>query len=104
MANVPGASFQVLTNATSVILTNYAVPSTAPVIGGIQIIGGKFVITGSNGTAGSNYLVLATTNLAFSLTNWSFITTQQFGPGGSVNFTNLQTPIAPQTFYRLRLP
>ncbi len=184
VANVPGASFQVLTSATSVILTNYAVllasftasatnglsplavnftdtsvgtitnrswifgdgfttnttvtslahtftaagtdlvsltvsgpagantstlpvvvmASVPPVIGGVQIVGGQLVITGTNGTAGVNYYVLATTNLSLPVTNWSSIATQQFGPGGSVNFTNPLNLNGPQTFYRLRLP
>jgi len=38
------------------------------------------------------------------VTNWSAIATQQFGPGGMVNFTNPLNPNGPQTFYRLRLP
>ncbi len=103
-ANVPGGSFVVMTNATSVILTNYAVLSAPPVLGGLSIVGGNLVITGTNGTAGANYLVLATTNLSLPVTNWNSIATQQFGPGGSVNFTNPQNPNAPPTFYRLRLP
>jgi len=103
-ANVPGGSFVVMTNATSVILTNYAVLSTPPVLGGLSIVGGNLVLTGANGMAGANYLVLATTNLALPVTNWNSIATQQFGPGGSVNFTNPLNPNGPQTFYRLRLP
>jgi len=104
VANVPGASFQVVTNSTSVILTNYAVVPTPPILGGLSLVSGNLVITGTNGTAGANYLVLATTNLSLSATNWNSIATQQFGPGGSVNFTNPLNSNGPQTFYRLRLP
>jgi hypothetical protein len=75
-----------------------------PVIGGIQVIGGNLVLTGSNGTAGANYLVLATTNLALPVTNWTAMATNQFGPGGSVNFTNPQNLNSSQIYYRLRLP
>ena len=75
-----------------------------PVLGGIQISGGNLILAGTNGTAGANYLVMASTNLLLPATNWSILSTNQFGPGGSVNFTNPQNPNAPQTFYRLRLP
>ena len=81
-----------------------AASSTPPLIGGISISGGKLVITGTNGTAGANYYVLATTNLSVPATNWIIIATNQFGAGGSVNFTNPLDPNSPQTFYRLRLP
>lgn len=81
-----------------------AASSTPPLIGGISISGGNLVITGTNGTAGANYYVLATTNLSVPATNWTIIATNQFGAGGSVNFTNPLNPNSPQTFYRLRLP
>lgn len=66
--------------------------------------GTNLVITGTTGTAGANYYLLATTNLAVPLTNWTILSTNQFGPGGAVNFTNSLNPNSPQTFYRLRLP
>jgi hypothetical protein len=82
-----------------------AVPfSLPPSITGIQISGGNLVVTGTNGTAGANYLVLTTTNLALPVASWSTIATQQFQNGGAVNFTNPLNPNSPQTFFRLRLP
>jgi len=91
-------------NSAPASAVSLAAPPQSPAIGGLQIIGGNFVITGTNGTAGADYLVLATTNLSLAVTNWSAIATQQFGPGGMVNFTNPLNPNGPQTFYRLRLP
>ncbi len=96
--SVSGASG---TNAASLAVVVLGQP---PVIGGIQISGGDLIITGTNGTAGQDYLVLATTNLALAATNWTMLATNQFGPGGRVNFTNPLDPNSPQTFYRLRLP
>ncbi len=81
-----------------------AAVTTPPVISNIQIIGGNLVMTGTNGTAGGNCFVLATTNLTQPMANWSFIATNQFGAGGAVIFTNPLNPNSPQTFYRLRLP
>ena len=78
--------------------------SAPPVISGIRIIGGSLVITGTNGTPGASYLVLTTTNLAAPPANWTILTTNQYGPGGGVNWTNPLNPNFPQTYYRLRLP
>ena len=75
-----------------------------PFITGLQIVGGNLIITGTNGFAGANYIVLSTTNLALPIGSWSTIATQQFGIGGSVNFTNGLNPAALQTFFRLRWP
>lgn len=81
-----------------------AAVATPPTISGIQIIGGNLVVTGTNGTAGANYSVLTSTNLALLLTNWNVVSTNQFGPGGAVNFTNPLNPNSPATFFRLRVP
>jgi hypothetical protein len=78
--------------------------ATAPGIGGIFLSGTNLVILGSNGTAGVNYYVLTTTNLLLPMTNWSIMSTSQFGTGGSVNFTSPLDPNSVQLFYRLRLP
>ena len=78
--------------------------ATPPGIGGIFVSGTNLVILGSNGTAGANYYVLNTTNLLLPMTNWSIISTSQFGAGGSVNFTSPLDPNSLQLFYRLRLP
>ncbi|MEI6074002.1 MAG: LamG-like jellyroll fold domain-containing protein [Verrucomicrobiota bacterium] len=91
------------TNSASLAIIVIA-SSQPPVIGGISLSGMNLVITGTNGTAGANFYVLASTNVALPATNWTAISTNQFGPGGAVNFTNPLNPNSPQTFYRLRLP
>jgi PKD repeat protein len=91
------------TNAASTFMVT-VISSQPPVIGGISLSGTNLVITGTNGTAGANYYVLATTNLLTPLTNWAILSINQFGPGGSVNWTNPLNPNFPQTYYRLRLP
>ena len=70
---------------------------------GIQLAGTNFILTGTNGIAGANYYVLAATNLLLPLTNWTVLSTNQFGVGGAVNFTNPLDPQRSQLFYRLRL-
>jgi hypothetical protein len=52
---------------------------------------------------GGVWLVLASTNLALPLTNWTVIATNQFGPGGGFNFTNIFDFNTPQQFFILRL-
>lgn len=92
----PGA-----TNAVSLLVFVTAPP---PVLGGLQFLGGQWVITGTNGTAGSNYLVLAATNLAIPASNWMLLATNRFGIGGGLVFTNPGDPDVPKMFFRLRLP
>ncbi len=105
VANYAGGSFLVVTTATSVVLTNFSVAISAPpVLSGVVLSGTNLVFTGTNGTLGGNYLLLSSINLALPMTNWTIISTQQFGAGGSVNATNALNQNAPQMFYRLRLP
>jgi hypothetical protein len=91
-------------DSASVTVTPLAVVTSPPIFTGIQISGGNLIVTGTNGTAGTYYSVLTTTNLALPLTNWIVMATNQFGSGGAVNFTNPLNPNAPATFFRLRAP
>ena len=75
-----------------------------PVLGGIQLAGTNLILTGTNGIAGANYLVLTATNLLLPVTNWNIMATGQFGSGGSIYFTNPINGLMPQNYYRLRLP
>lgn len=74
-----------------------------PVIGGVRISGGCLILTGTNGTPGASYCVLASTNLALPATHWTVLSTNQFGAGGGLNCTNQISTNSPQVFYRLRL-
>jgi len=89
------------TNSLALVAVGAPVP---PLIGGISWFGAQLVIAGTNGAAGENYYVLATTNLFLPMTNWDIISTNQFGPGGSLNFTSPLNPGLPQMYYRLRRP
>jgi PKD repeat protein len=89
------------TNTLDIVVTGPPAPLT---IGSISVAGTDFIITGTNGTAGTDCYMLATTNLVLPMTSWTILSTNQFGSDGSVNFTNPLSPGAPQWFYRLRLP
>ena len=105
VANYSGSSFLVVTTATSLVLTNFSVPVSAPpVLSGVVLSGTNLVFSGTNGTFGANFLLLSSTNLALPVANWTIVSTQQFGVGGSVNVTNALNQSSPQMFFRLRLP
>jgi hypothetical protein len=87
-----------------VVQVNFSAPPPPPIINSARLSGGNLIITGTNGTAGANYCVLATTNLLIPLTNWTILSTNPFGAGGSVYFTNPLNPNSPSAFYRLRSP
>jgi len=62
------------------------------------------VLSGTNGTHGGNYYVLASTNVAAPMTNWSRIATNTFDSSGNFTVTNPITPGTPQRFFRFQLP
>jgi autotransporter-associated beta strand protein len=75
-----------------------------PSFSSISIVGGNLVITGTNGMAGTNYLVLTSTNLALPLADWNIIATNPYGPGGGFSFTNAISGSVPNLFYLLEEP
>lgn len=79
-------------------------PPASPVIGQVSLSGGNLIFSGDNGTPGMDYLVLMTTNLSLSASNWSVLTTNTFDAGGNFNFTNPVNPASPQQFYQIKLP
>jgi hypothetical protein len=64
----------------------------------------NLIIRSVGGPAGSNYVLLTTTNIALPLTNWSPIRTNQFGPYGEFSVTNVFNAGIPQQFFRARTP
>lgn len=76
----------------------------SPVFGGIQVSSGNIIITGTNGAAGANYYLLGTTNLALATSNWTVLSTNQFGADGNFSVSNLISSNWSQAFYRLCQP
>jgi len=77
----------------------------APTIKSISLIGGtNVVISGTNNTGNNNstYALLSSTNIAVPLSNWSVISSGNFGPDGNVSVTN--TVGAGSRFFILRAP
>jgi autotransporter-associated beta strand protein len=88
--------------ATAGVIT--VVSNTPPGIGSIKFTGSTFVFSGSNGVPGNPYYVIATTNLALPLTNWTRLATNVFDTGGNFGWTNSFNAGASQFFYSLLVP
>jgi hypothetical protein len=81
----------------------YTGVATAPplVVLSTSIASGNLIFAGSGGSPGSNYYVLASTNVA---TGWMRIATNQFDANGEFTVTNTVNPGAPERFFLLQLP
>jgi hypothetical protein len=98
------AEIQTIYNAGSAGKCVAVLPPSPPVIGSITLRGGKLVISGTNGAARNNYLVLVSTNVALPRSNWTRLMTNVFDASGNFSFTNAIDPATPQLFYQLQLP
>ena len=87
-----------LTNGTLRI-----VAAPKPVITGIAQSGLNLTFTGTNGIANAPYYLLACTNLALPLTNWTRAVTNVFDESGQFSCTTTMDPNLPQQFYRVLL-
>jgi hypothetical protein len=82
---------------------NFTVISSAPpIFGPVNFNGSALVMTGSNGNPGASYYLLATTNLALPIMNWTVLSTNTFDGAGNFSFTNT-APTGPQQYFMLRL-
>jgi hypothetical protein len=63
-----------------------------------------FALSGTGGMANTNYYLLASTNMATPLINWTRLLANPFDTSGNFIFTNPLNPNWPQRFYRLQLP
>jgi autotransporter-associated beta strand protein len=97
----PGLAWDTSALTTSGTLKVAAAPA-GPLIQSITVSAGNIIVSGSNGTQGNDYFVLASTNIALPLSNWTILQTNQFGAGGGFSFTNAIS--VPRRFYLLQLP
>ena len=100
----PGLAWNTNTLASDGTLRMVAVaPPPAPVIASVVFTGGNFVMSGSNGLPGTNYYLLATTNLSLPFSNWERVATDAFDENGNFQLTN-DASLLPQQYYILQLP
>ena len=78
--------------------------TTAQPILGAAVSGSNLIFTGTGGVSNGAYYLLAATNLALPISQWTPVATNQFDGGGNLLFTNPMTPDLLQQFYLLQLP
>ncbi len=81
---------------------NVITAQAQPIISHSQVSGTNFIFSGTNGAAGSNYVVLTTTNIATPLTNWTPVLTNSFDINGGFHVTNPINPAVSRSFYLLK--
>jgi hypothetical protein len=92
-------------SANSLIgITFTTVPLVPPVIGNIGFSGGNLTFGGANGPAGSNYVVLASTNLALPRINWTRLATNSFDVNGNFSVSVPVSPAIPARFFAIGIP
>lgn len=74
-----------------------------PGITSVQLTGNSLIISGTNGSAGRTFEVLASTNLTLSVASWTSISTNTF-TGGNFSVTNTVDTTVPASFYIIRVP
>jgi rhamnogalacturonan endolyase len=77
-------------------------PVVQPLISDVRFSGGNLILTGNGATNGS-YCVLASSNLATPLVDWTRLLTNQFDGSGNFSFTDAVSTSSPQGFYLLRM-
>ena len=75
-----------------------------PQFGTVNLLGTNFIFTGTGGPSGSNYVMLASTNLTLPLTNWTALATNIFDGSGQFRYTNNVNPAKPRQFFIFKLP
>jgi len=78
--------------------------SGLPQFGTFNLAGTNLIFNGLGGSPGSNYVMLASTNLALPLANWSALTTNTFDGSGQFHYTNHVSPAKPRQFFIFKLP
>jgi hypothetical protein len=86
-------------------LTNLSVivGAGAPRFDTFDLVKSNFILGGIGGAAGSNYVVLTSTNLSIPLGAWTALTTNVFDGGGDFHVTNPVSPTTPHQFFILQL-
>ena len=74
-----------------------------PRVKGLRLANGNFQISFTN-VPGLGFAVLASTNIALSVTNWTVLGTPTEGPVGQYQFTDATAPANQKRFYRVSLP
>ncbi len=99
-----GYNYSLSTNTAGQLRLTVTALAPPPLLkfGGISLSNGNIFLTGTNGPAGSNCFLLATTNLALPLSNWTRLATNQFDAYGNLLCINSRDSNIMRQFYRLQ--
>lgn len=100
----PGAGLAWNTSQLSSGIISVVATASQPAINSVVVSGSNLIFSGTNGTAGNNYYVLTSTDVAAPLSSWTSIATNTFGLGGVFSVTNTINPGTPKRFYVIKLP
>jgi hypothetical protein len=89
---------------TALGLDDISVLPAQPGLTGLNLAGANVVASGSNGLSGQTYHLLASTNLALPLSQWTPVATNIVNTTGNftITATNAVDPAASQQFYILK--
>lgn len=96
-------SGQANASSTGTLFINVINP-TPPVLSSATVSAGKIVLSGSGGVANGTYHVLATTNVATALTNWTVLGPFNFDGSGNFHYTNGVSASPTNQFFRISVP
>jgi hypothetical protein len=85
-------------------LSIYPLPILHSVITGITLSGTTLTLSGTNGSPGMTYSVLATTDLALPLTNWTLVASDVYNVDGNFSITIDVNLNHSRQFYLLKSP
>ena len=87
-------------------VTNFSLMagSGLPRFGIVDLSGTNLIFNGEGGASGSNYVILASTNLALPLTKWTALLTNTFDGTGQFHYTNTASRANAQEFFILKFP
>lgn len=88
---------------TALDIIGYDLNFHAPHVKGTRLANGTFQITFTN-APGLGFEVLASTNIALSVTNWTVLGAPSESPAGQYQFTDSAAPANQKRFYRVSLP
>lgn len=77
--------------------------ASVPVLSGPTLSNGNLILNGTGGSAGAQYRILTTTNLALPLASWTPVYTNNFAPDGSFGYTNSLSGSS-ASFFRVATP
>jgi hypothetical protein len=90
---------------SSVDLNIAPLGGSSPHITGISISGVTLSLTATNGTAGGQFTLLGSTNVALPLSQWTPLLINNFDNSGNLNLsTNIVNPALRQQFFILQVP